>query len=661
MDRPLKRKIAAIMAADVAEYTRIVAEGEEEALDRLASYRRVFDDFVARDGGRVFNTGGDSVMCEFPSAVEATRCAIDIQESLRTRNLAYPRERQMHFRIGIYIADVVERDGDLLGDGVNVAARLQTLAEPGSICVARNVQEAVSNKISLPFRDLGHREVKNLPYPVHAFQIEIGGSSSTFAPQPRQMPAGRQNLVAKPGVRDARTSPALWFAAALAIAGGGIGLYWMGQGAPPAEPYRAAIPAQALPDPPPSPPAPAGPAASVVLTENLSPAQAFERLARSGGIVRDASSAPELYHNARLFEARGESANARRDYLALAALGTNHLDPLLRLAAMIRAQDGRSGAREIFAGLAARSRAAALVHVLQFDGNERTSRLVAFAEGNPDFAPVHALLAAELGEDRQNTQTISERRREQVALGLFLVAEGEGRLVPYFLDQSVLDQWIDRAQKRSAALQAFFAEGRDRLSAQFMRTNQGWVSIVYLPEAATGLEYRLGTSGEFRATGFLQNLDERTGKPMPNPSFELPSDQGPTEVTLRYVDAKGVPTLATPIAFDPRTEIQRGMRESLERSWTSWLVFGTDQNRNALYFTHLVAHRCAIEKVEIGFNGDVPRQLIALPPCDVANPYRVAALSRTSVALGPSTENATVRLTYVGGIVSEVRTFPRPR
>ena len=113
----------------------MVAEDEEETLRRLASYRQVTDDFIAKGGGRIFNTAGDAVLAEFPSAVEAVRCAIDIQESLRTRNMAYPPSRQMAFRIGITIGDVVERDGDLLGDGVNIAARLEGLAEVGGNCV----------------------------------------------------------------------------------------------------------------------------------------------------------------------------------------------------------------------------------------------------------------------------------------------------------------------------------------------------------------------------------------------------------------------------------------------------------------------------------------------------------------------------------------------
>jgi class 3 adenylate cyclase len=178
----MKRKIAAIFAADIAGYSRLVAEDEEETLRRLASYRQVTDDFISRYGGRIFNTAGDAVLAEFSSAVEAVRCAIDIQESLRTRNLAYPLSRHMSFRIGITIGDVVERDGDLLGDGVNIAARLEGLAEVGGICVSRAVHEQVANKLSVQFADIGAQEVKNIPNPVHAFMVSMKREDGTYAP-----------------------------------------------------------------------------------------------------------------------------------------------------------------------------------------------------------------------------------------------------------------------------------------------------------------------------------------------------------------------------------------------------------------------------------------------------------------------------------------------
>ena len=668
----MKRKITAILAADVAEYTRLIAEDEEETLTRLEAYRKVFDDFVARAGGRIFNTAGDGVMCEFASAVEATRCAIDIQESLRTANMAHPAERQMHFRIGISIGDVVERAGDLLGDGVNIAARLQSLAEPGSICVSRHVHEAVMNKVSVPFRDLGNREVKNLPHPVHAFEIQMGSTRVPNAISRRDGPVRQK-------------SPAMWIAAGvIAAAAGGTGLFFAGRGSAPAtptppanvgtSPTNATAPAvesamdknqnsahatltpqnqKTLPQE-----APAN--GSVVITEKLTPAQAFDKLAQSGGIVRDPKSAPELYHNARSYEARGESAAARRDYVAFAALGTDYVDPLLRLAALIRTQDGRAGAREAVADLAqTKGRAATLVHALQFEGLERRSRLAAFAEANPDFAPVHALLAQEFGEDRQNGQTIFDRRGELAALARFLTAEREGRLVPFFLDQSVLAQWLERAQKREAIQKTFFAENRDRVGAQFMRAGSGWQAQVSLPEAATGIEYKYGSMPDFRSTGTLQLLDQRTGKPMANPGFELPANQGPTDIVLRYLDADGHQSTVATLAFNPRDALLKGQREILDRFANSWIAFGDGHNQHLLYYTHLVSYRCAIQRAEIGLDGETPKDLLPLPPCDEVNPHSIPANAMPYIRIKPDVKSATLRITYVGGDVSEVKTFLR--
>ena len=206
----VKRKIAALLAADVAGYTRLVAEDEEETLRRLASYRSVIDDLISRFGGRIFNTAGDAVLAEFQSAVDAVRCALDVQESLKARNAAYPKSREMVFRIGITIGDVVERDGDLLGDGVNIAARLQALAPPGGIYVSRPVYEAVANKVSVRFADRGAQHLKNLPQRVHAYML---------VPDTRPAARGRLPSVRSLGLANWGVLGFLGLAAAAAVAG----------------------------------------------------------------------------------------------------------------------------------------------------------------------------------------------------------------------------------------------------------------------------------------------------------------------------------------------------------------------------------------------------------------------------------------------------------
>jgi adenylate cyclase len=182
----VKRKISAILAADIAGYSRLVAQDEEDTIARLATYRAVFDDFVARWEGRIFSTAGDAALAEFPSSVDAVRCALDIQDSIEARNVSQPPDRRMLYRIGVTVADVVERDGDLLGDGVNIAARLGGIASPGGICVSRAVYEQVSNKVSVKFQDLGQQLVKNIPNAIHAYGIAphaAGAVASAGDPQ----------------------------------------------------------------------------------------------------------------------------------------------------------------------------------------------------------------------------------------------------------------------------------------------------------------------------------------------------------------------------------------------------------------------------------------------------------------------------------------------
>jgi len=268
----VKRKIAAILAADVASYSRLVAEDEEGTLRRLAAYREVFDDFVKRAGGRIFNTAGDSVMCEFESAVEAVRCAIDIQEALRPRNADLPPERKLQFRIGISIGDVVERGGDLLGDGVNVAARLESIAEPGGICVSRSVQEAVSNKVSVRFHDMGAREVKNIPQPVHAFSVTPPGVAAMAAAPAKPAAAAPQPGPAAPAVGGRSLMPAAAIAAAAVLGlGAGAYLYLGGSSKEPVQ--AAAVATPAAPEKPASPARPAAPERTAAATTAQPPAR----------------------------------------------------------------------------------------------------------------------------------------------------------------------------------------------------------------------------------------------------------------------------------------------------------------------------------------------------------------------------------------------------
>src|SRR5580700_1046187 len=182
----LERKLATILSADVAEFSRLMGEDEEQTLRIFRGHKEVFESLVSMHRGRIFNTAGDAILAEFASAVEAVRCATDIQSALRTRNDQLPPSRQVKFRIGINLGDVMLHGQDLLGDGVNVAARLQTAAEPGGICISGSVHDQIRNKLSLSFQSLGEKNYKNIPQPVRTFSVtEAEGQGPLPSPKPR--------------------------------------------------------------------------------------------------------------------------------------------------------------------------------------------------------------------------------------------------------------------------------------------------------------------------------------------------------------------------------------------------------------------------------------------------------------------------------------------
>ncbi len=195
--QPLERKLSTILSADVAEFSRLMGEDEEQTLRTFRGHKRVFESLVATHRGRIFNTAGDAILAEFVSAVEAVRCATDIQAALRTRNDQLPPARQVRFRIGINLGDVMVHGQDLLGDGVNVAARLQTAAEPGGVCISGSVHDQIRNKLSLAFQPLGEMNFKNIQQPVRTFSIsEAEGGGTLPSPQPRRADTSSTKLMA---------------------------------------------------------------------------------------------------------------------------------------------------------------------------------------------------------------------------------------------------------------------------------------------------------------------------------------------------------------------------------------------------------------------------------------------------------------------------------
>ncbi|MCH9051468.1 MAG: guanylyl cyclase [Proteobacteria bacterium] len=167
----MERRLAAILAADVVGYSRLMEADEEATVRTLSTYREIIEGLVASHHGRVFGSAGDSVIAEFASPVEAVRCAVDIQRELEAHNVDLPEDRRMRLRIGVNLGDVIVEGDNLLGDGVNIAARLETLAEPGGISLARSVFDQVKKQLDLGYEYLGEHEVKNIAEPVQVYRV----------------------------------------------------------------------------------------------------------------------------------------------------------------------------------------------------------------------------------------------------------------------------------------------------------------------------------------------------------------------------------------------------------------------------------------------------------------------------------------------------------
>ena len=210
MSETAVRRLTAIVAADVFGYSRLIAADEEATLAHLRGHRsQLIDPLVAKHGGRIANTAGDSLLIEFPSVVEALRFAVAMQKGIEARNSDVPEPKQLIFRVGINLGDVVEQDGDLLGDGVNVAARIEALAKPGSINISAAARDQIGGKVNVGFKDLGEQLLKNIPQPVRIFQVLADGETAHTA-----------------GTMFGKPKPALVIVMALGLAIVAGGLWW---------------------------------------------------------------------------------------------------------------------------------------------------------------------------------------------------------------------------------------------------------------------------------------------------------------------------------------------------------------------------------------------------------------------------------------------------
>ena len=283
--------------------------------------------------------------------------------------------------------------------------------------------------------------------------------------------------------------------------------------------------------------------------------------------------------------------------------------------------------------------------------------------------------AKELTQPGANLVQVAQRTRRLVSE---LAETVRHKQIPVYFDQMVDDVFLNgMASKAQPEAAAKPAESLQKLAAlppvqqlkpqndsvnapiaMFSRHNGGWTVVFSIADPTLGISWRLGDAGDFRETGFMDTLDPRTRKRMPNPSVELPADAPAAMIQVRYVDTNGELQGPFPIRFDPEAALIRDQRKILDMTATSWLSF-REFNGLLVYYTHLMSYRCAIREVRVGIDSTVPDKVLKMPPCDPRDPSVIPHEATPYLKLAPQTRSVSVELTYRDGSVSEIKSFRR--
>jgi uncharacterized caspase-like protein len=292
------------------------------------------------------------------------------------------------------------------------------------------------------------------------------------------------------------------------------------------------------------------------------------------------------------------------------------------------------------------------------------------------------IFAKELLQPGQNLVQVAQRTRRVVSEMAETVSHKQ---IPVYFDQMVDDVFLNGVAKAQAEAAKETtkdatkpAEPAQKVAAlppvsvprlpkedsvnapiaMFSRHNGGWTVVFSIADPTLGISWRMGEAGDFRETGFLDTLDPRTRKRMPNPSIELAADAAAATIQIRYVDASGDLQGPFPIRFDPEAALIRDQRKILDMTATSWLSF-REFNGLLVYYTHLMSYRCAIREVRVGIDSAVPDRVLKMPPCDMRDPSVIPHEALPYLRLAPSTQFVSVELTYRDGSVSEIKSFRR--
>ena len=390
----------------------------------------------------------------------------------------------------------------------------------------------------------------------------------------------------------------------------------------------------------------------------------FAALTKQGGIIADPKRPQEYYHNARLYEQRGDVAQAMlsyRGYLAFEDL--DFVDPHMRFQAYLKLHNGMAGAREAYYDLqrVGTSPVWDFAWNLLLDDEARIAGLETFVDENPEFAPAWYALSREYSVARLGSQTLADKRSEKEALERFFELKEQGAFLRFYLDQDMAVQQLEDAKERYAALsQVPEALLENPVQMTAMRSGAGWTVSFSIAEPAKEIFTRVGGAGEFRSTGHFPGMFNQAGLPMPKPNIELPGTQTTTTIEVKYADARGRERGPYTLAFDPQALLMQSGKDilqSLRHTWVSFATFGDDGL--LLHFTALVSYRYALKEIRYGLDKDTPNETFPLGPYDPKLPWAIGEGVQTYVQVPGTTKYVVIQVVYADGTESEVQRIDR--
>jgi hypothetical protein len=392
-------------------------------------------------------------------------------------------------------------------------------------------------------------------------------------------------------------------------------------------------------------------------------ADRFEALSSNGGIIQNAKTPEEHYHNARIHELGGNFSAARKEYSEYLVSNLEALDPWMSYETMLKSAEGKQGAAEAMRYFGDKQKPPTISYqtamALLEDGDSRTNKLKALADAHPDFGPLAWLISQEYSEERKGEQTIADKRAEKEWLEKFRAAQKAGKVEKYFIDKKEAQKWVDTGEARWAKLTSTpdrVLENPVTLTTQ--QSNSGWAVIFSLADfKATELFYKLDAKGEFVSTGHLPQKSPQTGLPMINTYVPLPNlPPGDHTVEVKYTDKNGATNGPYTLKFSTASEQLAQGKQILEMTKGSWLSFRDYDGKVLLYFTHLLSYRPVIQEIRYSINSDAVDQTYKFKPSDK---MFISGDELPYIAVPANSQYASVQITYKDGTKSDVQKVMR--